>query len=166
MSPCVRDSSWVKVTMVNHVRSGPALARDSVAIRDFRQHLVFINLSLLAVLQKGQLGDTGSDSTTGLTPSPQRAQQVRQMQDVPMMHPRHPLLCSNLFLGSFCFRQVTPGSAPCHPAQHPCVPPSAPAVWLHPPSAGTNPLEPSVTLEFLLRKDQFSAGKLKQKLHV
>lgn len=37
MAPCVRDNSWVKVTMVRRKRSGPALARDSVAVMNFRQ---------------------------------------------------------------------------------------------------------------------------------
>lgn len=131
------DSCWVKVTLGNHLRSGPALAgtRWQSGISDSNR--VFINPSLLAVLHKGQLSDSGS--TTGLTLSPQRAQQVRQVQDVPVMHPRHPLLCSSLFLRSLFFREVTPGSGPCHPALHPCVSPSGPVLWLHPP-VGPNPL--------------------------
>lgn len=88
---------------------------------------MLINPSLLAGLQKGQLGDTGS-STTGLTSSPQR-----QIQDVPMMHPRHPLHCSNLSLRFYFFRQVTPGSAHCHPAHHPCA-------WAAPSSCWHKPL--------------------------
>lgn len=83
-----------------------------------------------------------------------------------MMHPRHPLLCSNLFLGPLYFRQVTPGGALWPPAQHCCVPLSGPVLWMLPPSAGTNPLEPSVALEFLLRKDHSVLGSWEKKLYV
>lgn len=124
------------------VRSEPALVRDLVPIRNFRQYRVFINPSLLAALCKGQLSDAGAGNAAGLALSPQRAQWVRPVQDLAMVYLAQPLLLLQI-ISRIYFRQVSARSAPSHPAQHPHVPVlwSGPAAWPHPASAGTTPWE-------------------------